>query len=583
MIKTLRLLIVTALFPITGIMAQTGPGGVGGHETGLKADAPINALWLRADDLNLNDGDFVSSWLDVSGYNHNAVPGIIGTEGIIFQEDQINGKPWLRFFGVNYLKVNNHEVLDGGEGHGIFVVAKRDPLTVPKYEFHNNLVTKRAHWNAWSHVTGIPMTHEGLQHAYELRWDRIKGADGEFHPDTAVITAFANGNLPDGSGADVFPTINDTKDIELPYLISYCYSNHEESYGSFVRINGLQSSRRAEGNPNPLRTGDVVQSSKDLWIGAAQYDPPGAFGGGDNDDCPTCEETGLLEGAIAEVIIYKGTLWHTQVFIIENYLSLKYDLPLVDTVKYYDDEVYIHDLAGIGNEFGDDKKHSVSQSHAMGIEELDETLDAPKEYLFAAHDGAAYEWTNDGLQGDNLQRWARTWKLEKNGEMDVQISFNFITAELNLVNSHTPRYRLAYRATPEEDFTLITEIEPTRELKTLNFIVPNDMFETGYYAIVNGYEPGVGIDNLLDNFNNSMSVFPSPAIDMINVKFASNSVGDVEIRIIDITGRQVASHSFIKNKDHFETQLSLGNLNNGVYFVEIINEGNRAVKRIIKE
>lgn len=582
MTKNLLLFTIAALFPIAGIIAQTGPGGVGGHENALKADAPINALWLRADDLNLNDGDFVTSWLDVSGYNHNAVPGILGTEGIIFQEDRINGKPWLRFFGVNYLKVNNHDVLDGGEGHGIFVVAKRDPLTVPKYEFHNNLVTKRAHWNAWSHATGIPMTHEGLQHAYELRWDRIRGADNEFHPDTASITAFANGNLPDGSGADVFTTINDTKDIELPYLISYCYSNHEESYGSFVRVNGLQSSRRAEGNPNPLRTGDVVKSSKDLWIGAAQYDPPGAFGN-DNDDCPTCEETGLLEGAIAEVIIYKGTLWHTQVFIIENYLSLKYDLPLVDTVKYYDDEVFIHDLAGIGNEFGDDKKHSVSQSHAMGMEELDGTLDAPKEYLFAAHDGAAYEWTNEGLPDDNLQRWARTWKLEKNGEMDVQLSFNFITAELNLVNSHTPRYRLAYRATPDEDFTLITEIEATRELKTLNFIVPNDMFETGYYAIVNGYEAGVGIDNLLDNFTNSMSVFPSPATDMINVKFASNTVGDVEIRLIDLTGRQVASHSFVKEKDHFETQVSLGNLNNGVYFVEIINNGKRAVKRIIKK
>lgn len=256
---------------------------------------------------------------------------------------------------------------------------------------------------------------------------------------------------------------------------------------------------------------------------------------------------------------------------------------MVDTVKYYDDEVFIHDLAGIGNEFGDDKKHSVSQSHAMGMEELDGTLDAPKEYLFAAHDGAAYEWTNEGLPDDNLQRWARTWKLEKNGEMDVQLSFNFITAELNLVNSHTPRYRLAYRATPDEDFTLITEIEATRELKTLNFIVPNDMFETGYYAIVNGYEAGVGIDNLLDNFTNSMSVFPSPATDMINVKFASNTVGDVEIRLIDLTGRQVASHSFVKEKDHFETQVSLGNLNNGVYFVEIINNGKRAVKRIIKK
>jgi hypothetical protein len=283
------------------------------------------------------------------------------------------------------LKVPNHDVLDGGEGYGLFVVAKRNPIVVEKYEpNYNTLVAKRAHWNAWSHATSIPMTPEGLQHAYELRWDRTRTASNELYLDTVAVTAFMNGNLPDGSGADVFAPIWNTEDIDATYLISHLYSNHEQSYGSKLRINGIQENRpgRGEGNPNPLRVGPVVKSPKDLWIGGAQYDPPGSYGEGDRDACPTCTETGLLEGSIAEIILYKGTLWHSQIFIIENYLSLKYGLPLVDTVKYYDDEVFIHDLVGIGNEFGDDKKHSQSISHALILEEWNESLNAHKEYIF---------------------------------------------------------------------------------------------------------------------------------------------------------------------------------------------------------
>ncbi|PSQ97622.1 MAG: hypothetical protein BRD55_01780 [Bacteroidetes bacterium SW_9_63_38] len=42
--------------------AQDGPGGVGG--TGGSSDL---LTWLRAEDLVLNDGDFVNTWPDASG------------------------------------------------------------------------------------------------------------------------------------------------------------------------------------------------------------------------------------------------------------------------------------------------------------------------------------------------------------------------------------------------------------------------------------------------------------------------------------------------------------------------------------
>ncbi len=568
---------------LSGLLpAQTGPGGVGGHENDITAGSPINALWLRAHDLQFSDGDFVTMWNDVSGYNHSAVPGIAGKQAILFQQDKVNNKPWVRFFGENYLKVANDEVLDGGEGFGIFVVAKRDLQVANKYEDKSGLVTKRAHWNAWSHVTDISMDAEGLQHAYELRWEPVSGSDGVRHKDTMAITGFMNGNLPDGAGADVFSKKEDTKDIDASYIISHCYSNHEDSYGSFIRINGSQTNRpgRAEGNPNPLRVGPVVQSIKDLWLGGAQYDPPG-FSGGENDPCPTCEETNLLEGAMAEVIIYKGNLWHTHVFIIENYLSLKYNIPLVDSVKYYDDDTFVHDLVGIGNEFGDDKKHSSSISHGLTIEEWDESLNAPKEYLFVAHDGLSYEWTTEGLSDEDLQRFGRTWKVEKMGSMDVRFSFNFLMAELNLINSDVPKYKLGYKENPEDDFIVLTDINATRQLRTLHFIVPDDLLKSGYYTVTYGGEP-TSIA-ALDNFSRSLQIFPSPAQNEINLSFANYNTGEITIRFIDLTGREISRVSDYKSEDHFERNISIGHLKQGIYIVEVTVDGKRAVKRMIKQ
>lgn len=580
------LVLFLSILIVGSLYAQTGPGGVGGHENDIEEGSPINALWLRAGDLTLSDGAFVTRWPDVSGYNHAAVPGIEGKEGIYFHPDQVNGHPWVRFHGENYLRVANNPVLDGGEGFGIFVIAKRDLQVAEKYETASNLVTKRAHWNAWSHTSNISMDAEGLQHAYELRWERVRADDGETYPDTMAVTAFANGNLPDGAGADVFAKKEDTQDIDAAYLISYLYSNHEESYGTKLRINSSQTNRpgRPEGNPNPLRVGPVVQSSKDLWLGGAQYDPPGAFGeGSDRDACPTCTETGLLEGRLSEVIVFKGTLWHTHIFIVENYLSLKYGLP-IDTVKYYDDEVHVYDMVGIGNEFGDDKKHSMSTSHALTIQEMNESLNEPKNYLFAAHDGVPTDWVTEGLEAyEGTQRWGRTWKFTKMGDVDVRLSFNFITAELNLSTSsaNVARHRLAWRENPEDPFTILPQPAPTRQLRTLHFEVPSELIKDGYYTVVFGYEEGTDV-HIPDQIANSLEVFPSPARDQLNIRFNDDHTGQLTIRMLDVAGREVMTVSDQKFDALYEHNLDVSRLQNGIYFLEFTINGHQAVKRVIK-
>ena len=108
------LLAVTSFSAI--VSAQTGPGGVGGHEDEITEGSPINAFWVRAGDLSVGDGGEVNQWNDVSGYNHSAVIGLPSAGGIFYESDKVNGHPWVRFHGVNFLKVADHDILDGGEG-----------------------------------------------------------------------------------------------------------------------------------------------------------------------------------------------------------------------------------------------------------------------------------------------------------------------------------------------------------------------------------------------------------------------------------------------------------------------------------
>ncbi len=55
-------------------------------------------LWLKADWLNLNDGDTVSSWTDASGNNNHATAATAANRPT-FKKNIINGKPALRYDG----------------------------------------------------------------------------------------------------------------------------------------------------------------------------------------------------------------------------------------------------------------------------------------------------------------------------------------------------------------------------------------------------------------------------------------------------------------------------------------------------
>ncbi len=226
----------------------------------------------------------------------------------------------------------------------------------------------------------------------------------------------------------------------------------------------------------------------------------------------------------------------------------------------------------------------MSTSHALTIRELNESLNEPKNYLFAAHDGEPTEWVTEGLENyEGTQRWGRTWKFTKMGNVDVMLSFNFITAELNLSTAaaQVARHRLAWRENPDDPFTILSEIAPTRQLRTLHFEVPDELIKDGYYTVVFGYDASTDI-YLPDQIAKSLEVFPSPARDKLSIRFNDDHTGRLTIRMLDVTGREIMKVSDQKTGIQYEHDLDVSWLQNGIYFLELNINGQQAVKRFIK-
>lgn len=117
-VLALALSSLAATFPFSFWKTVSGGGGGGGFSDptsigGLK-------LWLKADSLSQADGTAVATWTDSSGTSNTATQ-VTGANQPLFKTAVINGKPVLRFDGLNY---NMHFPNDPGAVTTTFVVGK---------------------------------------------------------------------------------------------------------------------------------------------------------------------------------------------------------------------------------------------------------------------------------------------------------------------------------------------------------------------------------------------------------------------------------------------------------------------------
>jgi hypothetical protein len=299
------------------------------------------ALWLKADSLDLADGDAVSSWKD-SGPN-----GIELTQGsasaqpsYIASSSNVNNMPVVDCDGNDFLSVdfdarlNTNEITlflvawadaDDGGIHGIIESRTSSPVTRAGY----NLYIRMDSGNKWQWWGGsISNT------VVDATCDLVAGNTTVTMDDTSAMVV---GRLVHGTGITVGTTvasITDSTHIVLSLPPTASGTNVTLTFGSSAWNTVATGTNSAVGGQAELVTasitgGDGIGGSATYLVnlqGTGNYTSTNAYYKADDSSYMVgrVPSSFYLNGKIAEVIQYNREMTATEKQQVEGYLAEKY-------------------------------------------------------------------------------------------------------------------------------------------------------------------------------------------------------------------------------------------------------------------
>ncbi|HTB31652.1 MAG TPA: choice-of-anchor V domain-containing protein [Bacteroidia bacterium] len=93
-----------------------------------------------------------------------------------------------------------------------------------------------------------------------------------------------------------------------------------------------------------------------------------------------------------------------------------------------------------------------------------------------------------------------------------------------------------------------------------------------------------GIDNVTDAAI-SFSVFPNPAREQVNLTYNMGEAANVEVNMYSLDGRKLSALSagMVNEGAHTQSLTIPSDINSGIYFIQLIANGQSTVKRIVVE
>ncbi len=83
---------------------------------------------------------------------------------------------------------------------------------------------------------------------------------------------------------------------------------------------------------------------------------------------------------------------------------------------------------------------------------------------------------------------------------------------------------------------------------------------------------------------NNLGVYPNPAKDRCRIQFnGANNAREVVVTIVSITGQKIFEQSYAHNGGSFTQELNTAKYTRGVYYVEVLADGQKAVQKLILE
>jgi hypothetical protein len=105
-------------------------------------------------------------------------------------------------------------------------------------------------------------------------------------------------------------------------------------------------------------------------------------------------------------------------------------------------------------------------------------------------------------------------------------------------------------------------------------------------AVSNGYVNGssAGLSELnTDQIDAMFKLYPNPAADYAVVSLQLATDSEVSIKLIDMSGKELASRNYGTMNGASEVVMNTSELTSGVYLVELTIDGSKMIKRLIVE
>lgn len=98
--------------------------------------------------------------------------------------------------------------------------------------------------------------------------------------------------------------------------------------------------------------------------------------------------------------------------------------------------------------------------------------------------------------------------------------------------------------------------------------------------------PPINEDTIPDSnlrYEERMDVYPNPAISNINLKYTSDQKGQARVSVYNMSGMLVYQNKAEKTQVEYQQYINVSHLQRGIYYVEVMVEGNRKTTKFLKK
>ena len=161
---------------------------------------------------------------------------------------------------------------------------------------------------------------------------------------------------------------------------------------------------------------------------------------------------------------------------------------------------------------------------------------------------------------------------------DSAYNLQWVKQSVGMANIHSPSGNAqAYSISVRNTEICITG-HATGKVAFDGLIYDEDAYPRMFVA--NLHENTIGI-NEPNNSNSNLSIYPNPTFKIINVIFSKENIKQIQISVKSQLGQVIYSVSDSNTGNEYRKTIDLSKENKGIYFVEIIADGKKSVKKIV--